>query len=95
MFNQAKDIVFAVLEVHLLNIAIFFGWLMCAYDVCAIFAPFVFLLTISCIANRKYSKIIIYMMAGLVQVFIILRLVYMSTRKEHSKWNIVGYYVSC
>lgn len=91
---QAKDIVFTVMEVHLLNIAIFFGWLMCVYDVCAVFAPFVFLLTISCIVNRKYSKIIIYLMAGLVQVFVILRLVHMSIEKEHIKWNFVGFYVS-
>lgn len=92
--TETKNVIFAVLEVHMQKITLFVGWCMCVFDMCALYVPTVILFTASCMFGHLFTTVIIYVNSFWVQLLIILRLVYMNQYSGHSKWNFVGYYVS-
>ncbi|XP_066259126.1 piezo-type mechanosensitive ion channel component-like [Euwallacea similis] len=91
-FHSVIDIFFTILEIHLPKIILLIGWLMCVFDLCAIFALLILPLTLACIMGRRFSKIITYTISCLVQVFIVLRLIYMNQYNDHHDWDYVGNY---
>ncbi|XP_066141198.1 piezo-type mechanosensitive ion channel component-like [Euwallacea fornicatus] len=91
-FARITDIFFTILEIHLPKIILLIGWLMCVFDLCAVFVPLVLPLTLASIMGRRFTKIITYIISCFVQIFIVLRLIYMNQYNHHHDWDYVRNY---
>ncbi|KAL1505850.1 hypothetical protein ABEB36_005313 [Hypothenemus hampei] len=92
ILNAVKDTMFSILEIHLSNVILLIGWLMCVNEMCAVFVPLAIFCTVACVIKKKYSNRMIYVASCFVQIFVVCRLLYMNQSYNHSKWNFIGYY---
>lgn len=92
--TNTMSVFIQVIKVHVRKFSLIVGWIMCVFDLCAIFFPIVLLFTAACVLGKKFRKFIVYFTSVLVQIIILLRLLYMKMVIDHQQWDYVGEYVS-
>ncbi|GJQ85619.1 hypothetical protein Trydic_g20169 [Trypoxylus dichotomus] len=86
--QEAINLTFTFLEIHMAKFVLLMAMLMCIYDQCALYYIVVLLVIVSITSGRRLQFFVIYTVSVFTSVLLLSRMVYQIQYIKHENWNV-------